>query len=100
MKEKREILVESVTLTIIYVKDGTFQMADKDGHDTKPVHYERNPAHFKSDNLPIESVTLDNCHRLISELNRLTGLYLRLPSEDECEYVPLGGIYSHGYALQ
>ena len=56
-----------------------------------------NPSGFKSDNLPVEQVSWDDCQEFISKLNRITGKTFRLPTEAEWEYAARGGNKSRGY---
>ena len=57
----------------------------------------RNPSDFKGDNLPVETVSWDDCQEFISKLNSLTGKKFRLPTEIEWEYAARGGKKSRGY---
>ncbi|MCQ2291325.1 MAG: SUMF1/EgtB/PvdO family nonheme iron enzyme, partial [Muribaculaceae bacterium] len=56
-----------------------------------------NPSVFIGDNLPVESVSWDDCQEFIRRLNSLTGENFRLPSEAEWEYAAHGGNRSRGY---
>lgn len=57
-----------------------------------------NPSKYKGrKNLPVESVSWDDCQTFISKLNELTGKTFRLPTEAEWEYAARGGNKSQGY---
>ena len=116
--------VNGVSFTMKYVKGGTFQMgatSEQDGdvfvyYDEKPIHevtlsdfcigetevtqglwkavMGSNPSNFKGDNLPVETVSWNDCQKFIEKLNLLTGKTFRLPSEAEWEYAARGGIRS------
>ena len=50
-----------------------------------------NPSYFKGDNLPVETVSWNDCQTFIRKLNGLTGRHFRLPTEAEWEYAARGG---------
>ena len=50
-----------------------------------------NPSYFKGDNLPVETVSWDDCQTFIRKLNGLTGRHFRLPTEAEWEFAARGG---------
>ena len=50
-----------------------------------------NPSYFKGDDLPVESVSWNDCKKFISKLNSLTGQNFRLPTEAEWEFAARGG---------
>ena len=110
---------------MVYVSGGTFIMgatseqgSEADG-DEKPTHsvnlssfyickYEvtqalwkevmgSNPSNWKGDNLPVETVSWDDCQTFIRKLNALTGKNFRLPTEAEWEFAARGGNNSRGY---
>lgn len=56
-----------------------------------------NPSYWKGDNLPVESVSWDDCQDFIRKLNALTGKKFRLPTETEWEFAARGGNNSRGY---
>ena len=56
-----------------------------------------NPSHFKGDNLPVESVSWNDCQEFIQKLNAKTGKKFRLPTEAEWEFAARGGLKTKGY---
>ena len=56
-----------------------------------------NPSNFKGDDLPVETVSWNDCQDFISKLNAMTGKRFRLPTEAEWEYTARGGKKSRGY---
>ena len=121
----RTITVNSVSFDMVSVKGGTFTMGatSEQGSDCddreSPTHQVtlsdymigktqvtqelwqavmgNNPSYFKGDNLPVESVSWNDCQEFIKKLNQLTGLNFRLPTEAEWEYAARGGNKSKGY---
>jgi len=55
-----------------------------------------NPSYFKGDNLPVETISWNDCQTFIRKLNKLTGIRFRLPTEAEWEYAARGGNQSGG----
>lgn len=56
-----------------------------------------NPSHFRGDDLPVESVSWNDCQEFIQKLNAKTGKKFRLPTEAEWEFAARGGNKSKGY---
>jgi len=111
--------VRGITFNMVKVEGGTFQMGSAEGNsDEQPVHsvtlsgysigetevtqalweavMGNNPSVFKGADLPVESVSWDDCQDFIRELNRLTGKTFRLPTEAEWEFAARGGNRSTG----
>jgi formylglycine-generating enzyme required for sulfatase activity len=123
--------INGVTISMVFVQGGTFTMGatSEQGSDVyddeKPAHevtlYDyyigrtevtqdlwetvmgSNPSEFKGVNLPVESVSWDDCQQFLAKLNALTegkrpkGRKFRLPTEAEWEYAARGGRKSRGY---
>ena len=103
-----KLTLNNLTANMVYVSGGTFTMGatSEQGsdayNDEKPVHsvtlssfyickYEvtqalwnavmgSNPSNWKGDDLPVESVSWDDCQTFIRKLNALTGKNFRLPT--------------------
>lgn len=116
---------DGVSIEMVKVEAGTFMMGEtkemeNPDEDDEPVHqvtltndyyigkYEvtqtlwqvvmgSNPSEIKGNNLPVETVSWDDCQEFISKLNRMTGRKFRLPTEAEWEYAARGGKKSRGY---
>ena len=119
------ISVNGVSFEMVRVEGGTFRMGatseqeDEALDGEKPVHsvtlssyyigktevsqalwqavMGNNPSPFKGADLPVESVSWDDCQEFIQKLNRLNGRNFRLPTEAEWEFACRGGNNSRGY---
>lgn len=117
--------VNGVSFDMVRVEGGTFRMGatseqeDEAWDDEKPVHsvtlssyyigktevtqalwqavMGNNPSPLKGADLPVESVSWDDCQEFIQKLNSLTGRNFRLPTEAEWEFACRGGNNSRGY---
>ena len=111
--------VDGVSFTMAYVPGGTFTMGATSEQGSDAWEYEipthnvtlssyyigqtevtqalwealmgNNPSYFKGAQLPVESVSWDDCQTFISRLNAKTGKNFRLPTEAEWEYAARGG---------
>lgn len=116
--------VNGVTFNMVRVEGGAFPMgsiehnSDADS-DEEPQHQvtlsdfyigetlvtqtlwqavmDCNHSYFTGDNLPVDSVSWDDCQEFVKRLNLKTGKSFRLPTEAEWEYAACGGKKSRGY---
>ncbi len=115
---QKALFFNEKTYKMVYVEGGNFIMGASQEQinardDEKPAHtvsirsfyigstevtqalwktvMKNNPSHNVGDNLPVESVSWDDCQVFIQKLNSITGAQFRLPTEAEWEYAARGG---------
>lgn len=126
-KSTNSIVFGSNRYKMIYVSGGTFYMgapAEEESlalSDSKPIHkvtvddfyigqtevtqplwqavMKENPSYpyWTGDNLPVNSVSWNDCQTFIEKLNSMTGHVFRLPTEAEWEFAARGGNNSRSY---
>ena len=116
--------VNGIEISMAWIPAGTFQMGTSNiegGRSQRPAHsvtiskgfwiglYEvaqsqwvalmgDNPSKFKSSlQIPVDSVSWEDCQLFIKELNRLTNRTFRLPTEAEWEYACRAGSVDNWY---
>ena len=56
-----------------------------------------NPSNWEGDNLPVETISWNDCQEFIRKLNQFTGQTFALPTEAQWEFAARGGKNSKGY---
>lgn len=119
-----KVSLNDIMRNMVYVEGGTFIMGataeqKTPDYDEQPTHrvslssfyigkYEvtqalwkavmgSNPSNWKGDNLPVETVSWNDCQTFLRKLNAMTGKNFRLPTEAEWEFSARGGNRSRGY---
>ncbi|MBK9316479.1 MAG: SUMF1/EgtB/PvdO family nonheme iron enzyme [Acidobacteria bacterium] len=111
----KEESVNSVKLEMVAIQGGSFMMGSDKDKDAQPIHevtlkpfyigkYEvtqaqwkavmgdsTNPASFKGDTMPVETVSWDDAIAFCKKLSEITGNEYRLPTEAEWEYAARAG---------
>ena len=118
------IEVAGISFKMIRVEGGTFTMGatpeqEHPYNDEKPAHQVTlssyyigetevtqalwtevmgtNPSCYKGENLPVDSVSWNDCQEFLQRLNVITNQNFRLPTEAEWEFAARGGNKSSGY---
>ena len=113
MNNFTEDLGNGISLEMIAIPGGSFQMGSEDFADTKPVHRVKlspfhigkfqvtqaqwqavmgnNPSYFRGDDLPVEQVSWNDAVEFCEKLSRQTGKEYHLPTEAQFEYACLAG---------
>lgn len=116
-------LGNGIKMEFVAIKDGNFMMGslEEEGEEdetprhnvsiSKPFYigeYEvtqaqwkeimgYNPSHFLGDDLPVDTVSWDECQMFVEKLSNLTGYQVTLPTEAQWEYACRAGTTTHWF---
>jgi formylglycine-generating enzyme required for sulfatase activity/tRNA A-37 threonylcarbamoyl transferase component Bud32/DNA-directed RNA polymerase subunit RPC12/RpoP len=126
--DRAKVITNSIGMKFAWIPPGTFQMGSPPGeakrHDDETQHKvtltkdfylgvhevtqaqwravmpnNLNPSYFKGDNLPVETVSWEDCQEFCKKLSQMDGKRYNLPTEAEWEYACRAGAqtaYSFG----
>ena len=114
--EVREFTANGVKFEMVCVDGGTYNMGEPGKQEETEIGgfmigrtevtqelwkavTGKNPSTLRSrsKDMPVESVSWNECKAFIEKLNQMTGQNFRLPTEDEWEYAARGGSKSSNY---